>query len=256
MERSGRYDVDPGAFREAYTRTIHGRRFLEEAAYYDQFRDRYANTLAYVAEALRDVAPPARILDVGSGQFALLSRALFGAECDVADIDTRYTDALREQGVGFMEVDLSRGGPPAEGRYDLVILAEVIEHVPRPPHRVFEELARVLEPGGRLLVTTPNLYRLRNVVRLASGRPVFSMFREPARDRPLGHFVEYAKEQMEWQLREAGLELERSELVQLSYGGASRGARAARKILRPLLALRPLWRDNLVLVARRPPLRA
>lgn len=252
MDRAEPYAFDEAAFREAYARTVEGRRFLEEQAYYDQFRDRYANTLRYVTRALRDVPPPPRILDVGSGQLALLTRALFGAESEVADIDTRYTEALRAQGVGFFEVDLARGGPPPGPRYDLVILAEVIEHVPRPPHRVFEELAATLRPGGRLLVTTPNLYRLRNLLRLATGQPVFSFFREPARDRPLGHFVEYAKEQMDWQLREAGLEVELSERVQLSWGGASRRARLARKVLRPLLVARPLWRDNLVLLARKP----
>jgi hypothetical protein len=57
---------------------------------------------------------------------------------------------------------------------------------------------------------------------------------------------------MEWQMREAGLELELSERAQLTWGGATRGARLARRMLRPALALRPLWRDNLVLLGRRP----
>lgn len=39
--------------------------------------------------------------------------------------------------------------------FDTVISCETIEHVPDPP-RAVRELARVLKPGGRLYLTTPN----------------------------------------------------------------------------------------------------
>jgi 2-polyprenyl-3-methyl-5-hydroxy-6-metoxy-1,4-benzoquinol methylase len=131
-------------------------------------------------------------------------------------------------------------------------MAEVIEHVPRPPHLVFADLKECLRPGGTLVITTPNLYRFRNRVRMALGQPIFDHFRYPQMDRPLGHFLEYSREQIEWHLREAGFEIRLSRLDQLDYGGASAGARLARQALRPLLWLRPLWRDSLVFLARRP----
>ncbi|MGB8510835.1 MAG: methyltransferase domain-containing protein, partial [Pyrinomonadaceae bacterium] len=39
--------------------------------------------------------------------------------------------------------------------FDTVISCETVEHVPDPRHAI-TELARVLRPGGRLLLTTPN----------------------------------------------------------------------------------------------------
>jgi 2-polyprenyl-3-methyl-5-hydroxy-6-metoxy-1,4-benzoquinol methylase len=42
-----------------------------------------------------------------------------------------------------------------DGCFDTVISCETIEHVPRP-RQALRELARVLKPGGRLLLTTPN----------------------------------------------------------------------------------------------------
>ncbi|HXM35232.1 MAG TPA: class I SAM-dependent methyltransferase [Pyrinomonadaceae bacterium] len=45
--------------------------------------------------------------------------------------------------------------PHADATFDTVISCETIEHVPEPRCAILE-LARVLKPGGRLLLTTPN----------------------------------------------------------------------------------------------------
>jgi SAM-dependent methyltransferase len=56
-------------------------------------------------------------------------------------------------------VDLTRGLPYPDESFDLVVLTEVIEHLEN--HRTaLSEVARVLRPGGRLILTTPNIMRL------------------------------------------------------------------------------------------------
>jgi cyclopropane fatty-acyl-phospholipid synthase-like methyltransferase len=45
--------------------------------------------------------------------------------------------------------------PMADASFDTIISCETIEHVPEPRQAV-EELKRVLTPGGRLFLTTPN----------------------------------------------------------------------------------------------------
>jgi len=238
------------AFNRVYDSVILGNDFFEGEDYYRQFKDRYWNTLKYISECLRP--SQTRLLDVGSGQFALLAKHLYGVQAEVVDIDTRYTRVLAEHGIPFRKADLSREPIHADEPYDVVVLAEVIEHVPTPPYLVFDSIRRGLSPGGFLLVTTPNLYRLRNLVRLATGQPIFDHFRVPEQDGPLGHFLEYSQEQLDWHMRRAGFQIQRSELTQLSLGGATAFARIARKSLAPVLAARPLWRDNIVVIGQKP----
>lgn len=51
-----------------------------------------------------------------------------------------------------------------EACFDTVISCETIEHVPQP-RQALSELARVLKPGGRLLLTTPNYFGVYGVYR-------------------------------------------------------------------------------------------
>ena len=56
-------------------------------------------------------------------------------------------------------IDLNEPLPYQSESYDAVVSTEVIEHV--ESHRRFvSEAARVLKPGGVLVLTTPNLYRV------------------------------------------------------------------------------------------------
>jgi SAM-dependent methyltransferase len=56
-------------------------------------------------------------------------------------------------------VDLLRRLPYDDASFDVVLLIEVIEHLEN--HRIaLGELARILKPGGVLILTTPNIMRL------------------------------------------------------------------------------------------------
>lgn len=77
--------VDYRRFCEVYHARIQNGAFVEDRDYYRQLRDRYWNTFRYVERMLP--AGGARVLDVGSGQFAILANHLLGAKADVADLD-------------------------------------------------------------------------------------------------------------------------------------------------------------------------
>jgi SAM-dependent methyltransferase len=77
---------------------------------------------------------------------------------------------LAHLGVRFVAANLSPAKRPhvvcdaaalpfASARFDTVIAAELLEHVPRPDE-VLAEIRRTLRPGGTLLITVPFLYRV------------------------------------------------------------------------------------------------
>lgn len=62
---------------------------------------------------------------------------------------------------------------PYEDRsLDCVLFCEILEHLLLSPDHSVSEMARVLRPGGWLIVTTPNVARLGNAVRLLRGQNI------------------------------------------------------------------------------------
>jgi len=106
-------------------------------------------------------AGPVRWLDFGCGAGALLRflrdrGTVAGRTIDLAGHDVSpYASRLREHD-GFRILDREQlAGEPA-GSYDVVSMIEVIEHLPAPLDPV-RAVARLLRPGGLLLLTTGNV---------------------------------------------------------------------------------------------------
>jgi SAM-dependent methyltransferase len=59
--------------------------------------------------------------------------------------------------------------PFGDASFDVVLCCEIIEHLTVDPLAALREIERVLQPGGVLILTTPNVNRLENVVRMVAG---------------------------------------------------------------------------------------
>lgn len=66
--------------------------------------------------------------------------------------------------------------PFPDGRFDVVICGELIEHLPSGPDRMLFECCRVLTSGGLLLLSTPNAVSLARRISLARGTNIDSAF--------------------------------------------------------------------------------
>lgn len=108
----------------------------------------------WMARQASRLAPGSRVLDVGAGSCPY--RAMF-SHCDYRTQDFKglQGDQLRSGAYGGIDyVCDARDIPVADGEFDAIVCTEVIEHVPHPIE-VVHEFARVLRPGGVLLVTAP-----------------------------------------------------------------------------------------------------
>jgi hypothetical protein len=180
-------------------------------AYFEIHRRRYELLLEVLRDAVRKPGPPdaLRILDVGQSLLTVLVREAFpGAVVNTLGHydDGRYRD--RERHFTF---DLNRAASREEwpdiGRYHVVILAEVLEHLYTAPQLVLGFFAAALEPEGCLVLQTPNAASLSKRLKLAAGRNPYEMIRE---DRS-GHFREYTVAELAAAARGAGLLVERVE---------------------------------------------
>jgi SAM-dependent methyltransferase len=242
---------DRADFDEAYRRTVLSGEFLEVRDYYRGNWSRYRRSFELLSEL--PLPTPARLLEVGGGQMALMSHQLHGDHATVGDVNGSFDATLVQHGVEFVKCDLLRDDLPFENEFDVVVLLEVVEHIPFPLHEILEKVRRWIMPGGYLFLTTPNLYRFRNVVRLALGLRVFDFFFVPEPSKSIGHPFEYYSEHLRFHLERAGFSVDSIELKQLHgfQSGASALTKAARLMATPLF-LNPLWRDSLVAVSTKP----
>ena len=131
----------------------------------------------FVATRLRRLAldGPRSVLDLGAGdgRYLDLLAPLLGAGARLVACEISLLRARRIRARGFpVVVAQSEALPFREGAFDLVSFMEVIEHT-RSPAASLDETCRVLRPGGRLALTTPNypmkrLFDLRAAVRQRS----------------------------------------------------------------------------------------
>lgn len=108
--------------------------------------------------AMAERLPRGRVLDAPCGEGALAARlAAAGFDVACADVDPSL---FRAPGLGVQATELNQGKLPFEdASFDLVVSVNGLHRLWNPTNAVVE-YARVLAPGGRLLVSFPNYAHL------------------------------------------------------------------------------------------------
>lgn len=97
-----------------------------------------------------------RLLDLGCGKVPLFEtyRSLVAETVCVDWANSAHGNKHID-----IECDLSQSLPLSAASFDTILLSDVLEHVP-DPQQLWNEMARVLKPGGHALVNVPFLYWL------------------------------------------------------------------------------------------------
>jgi len=139
----------------------------------------YASTTVHnaVLEVLRSIGPSGSLLDFGAGVGAFAKELLLSFEVDkVVCVDLLPRPDDLPEAVDWIQSDLNDSLPLPEASFSAITAVEVIEHLENP-RAVFRELARLLRPGGILVLSTPNQESLRSYITLiTSGH--FAAFRD------------------------------------------------------------------------------
>jgi len=178
----------------------------------------------------------ARVLAVGfgSGEFLVLAREVGWDVCGV-DIDPVCVEAARQKGL-----DVHQGGTEVfvgESQcFDVIVLSHVIEHV-HNPRKTLEDCFRLLKPGGRLWLDTPNIHGL--------GHEYFGRYWLPL--DPPRHLVLFHWDVMERLLKGVGFSrIVRKPRAELGYPHMSAASRRISQGRDPLANCKPSIRDRLM----------
>jgi len=184
--------------------------------------------------------PPSRVLDLGCSS-GLLSARVRALGHHVTGVDVLELGGIEHRVDRFIRADLDRGLPAAVsdvGPYDVVLAADVLEHV-REPERLLGELRRELVPRGALIASVPNFGHW-----YARGRTLLGLFDYDQRgilDR--GHVRFFTRRGIRRRLQEAGFSVMRTEATGLPLevltDKPGRAARAAAVLDRAAVATRP-----------------
>jgi len=151
-----------------------------------------------LASMFLDGERPGRVLDVGCGDGGFLNRMRSrGWSVDGLDFDIQAIESAKAK----YQMNLRHGDIKSPNflsdSFDAITLNHVIEHVPNPLE-VFAESFRILRPGGKLVMATPNI--------LSSGHAEFKQYwrgLEPPR-----HLHIFSRNALVECARRVGLEVE------------------------------------------------
>lgn len=111
-----------------------------------------------------------RALDIGCARGHLLDElSSRGWSCIGIDSDPSDVAICRSKGLSVLEMNLAAEVPLNLGCFDLVILADVLEHFAEP-ERLLESLHKILNPGATIVVSVPNIAHISVRLQLLIGR--------------------------------------------------------------------------------------
>ncbi len=139
--------------------------------YFDKFHDPASSHSRIWAWLTAHGVDGKQVLELGVGDASLTKRlAAGGAVVDGIELDAAAAEQARGHCRAVTVNDLDEFDfRQLAGRYDLVVAADVLEHL-RSPERVLADLRQVIRPGGRLVVSLPNVANLYVRLNVVAGR--------------------------------------------------------------------------------------
>lgn len=166
-----------------------------EMVYFEQTRAARTRAFAHLLQQLPNWLghQPRNLLDVGCGDGLLIELARHAKISSAGlELSQNLVDVVRKR-LGSDAIHECPLEEQPANHYEVVALINVIEHL-RDPGVMLRQIARILEPGGILLLHTPNIGGI--PARIAAGRW--------HQIEPFGHFYYFNAQTLNQLLRQTG----------------------------------------------------
>ena len=166
-----------------------------------QYLEVHRNRYVYTLQALSKCLPVNKFLEIGSTAFF---QQLVSAVSPLTEVygtqfaaEPSFMESVAPfKGWGSFKYYL--GNPELfqyiikEESFDLVLCAEVIEHMAVDPMALLVEMNRVLSIGGQLVLTTPNVVGSRSILAALDQRMPFNFYAYNKNKSSDSHNIEYS----------------------------------------------------------------
>jgi SAM-dependent methyltransferase len=149
--------------------------------------DRFLKTLELIPESLKGTG---RILELGASPYFMSLLILKYLDCHIdfanyfhdrpgaGQEELLVSEKYKERRVfRFKNFNIEKEVFPFKKRsYDLVLFCEIIEHLTIDPVHSLVQINRLLSDGGYLIITTPNVLRYENILKLVRGENIYDHY--------------------------------------------------------------------------------
>lgn len=186
------------------------------------------------------------ILEIGSAPFQLLY-CLKQLHVNAVGVDLdpgRASGFIERNDLNVLQCDIEKEQLIFnDNSQKLIVFNETIEHLRINPLFTLREIARVLHTDGQLILTTPNLYSIKNVVRFLTGKGLNNTVKEYSKLETIGHMGhvrEYSRKELFALLDHCGFKVKRHDFIHYKTG---------RFITRIIYSVFPFFRPYQLVIA-------
>ena len=173
-----------------------------EKYYFDTHINRYQYILAHINKL--NLPPKAKILDIGVYPPHLFTALKFAGYHPLG-ISSAH-QPIKHPRIKILNIETQKL-PYQEGSIDLVLFAEILEHLSTHPQIIFSHIKKILKPGGLLLLTTPNVTRSQNLFSLILAKNIYFPLDQLNHHPNHRHHREYTLTELSLLFRSSGFKI-------------------------------------------------
>lgn len=173
---------------------------------------KHVNEIFYILQLLKN-KEEARILDVGGGMavnLLVISSLGFKYKLYLLERFDEYYEGtsmgqfnesikklLDQYNINIIYQDIISNTefPFSDNTFDIITIFDVIEHFPKHPLEVLKEIRRTLKAKGYILLKSPNLFGLFEIIKFLIGRHPYIDFNAWIKEKYYSHYREYTKKE-------------------------------------------------------------